>query len=231
MSTVDVAAPPLRRDVEDVLRERGMTPFHRKAVIVTGVAWTFVAMEILLIGFVVPIFDNLWNLNGRTLGLVTSAALAGSLVGSLTLGRLADRIGRRQIFPVLDPLVRALHGADRGGVGPVVGDDVPLPGRPRSRRDARRRPVDALKEYLPPQRRGRFLVFLDFWWPVGLLLATGLAYIFLGPTFDRFGDDSWRYLFLAAAFPAFLAFLVRRTLPESPYFLARRGRSRRRPRC
>ena len=57
-----------------------------------------------------------------------------------------------------------------------------------------------LSEYLPPQRRGRFLVFLDFWWPVGLLLATGLAYIFLGPTFDRFGDDSWRYLFLAAAF-------------------------------
>jgi putative MFS transporter len=82
-----------------------------------------------------------------------------------------------------------------------------------------------LTEYLPPQRRGRLLVFLDFWWPVGLLVATGLSYIFLGPTFDRFGDWSWRYLFLAAAFPAFLAFVVRRTLPESPYFLARQGRS------
>ena len=56
-----------------------------------------------------------------------------------------------------------------------------------------------LTEYLPPQRRGRLLVFLDFWWPVGLLLATGLSYIFLGPTFDRFGDWSWRYLFIAAA--------------------------------
>ena len=31
-------------------------------------------------------------------GLVNSAALAGSLVGSLFLGRLADRIGRRAIF-------------------------------------------------------------------------------------------------------------------------------------
>jgi putative MFS transporter len=69
-------------------------------------------------------------------------------------------------------------------------------------------------------------VFLDFWWPVGLLLATGLSYVFLGPTFDRFGAWSWRYLFLAAAFPAFLTFVVRRTLPESPYFLARNGRSR-----
>ena len=225
MSTVDVAAPPLRRDVEDVLREGGLTRFHRKAVLVTGAAWTFVAMEILLVGFVVPIFDSLWNLNGRTLGLVTSAALAGSLVGSLTLGRLADRIGRRSIFqysilwyavftaltalswgPWSVMTFRFLAGLGLGGM--LVVDP------------------SMLSEYLPPQRRGRFLVFLDFWWPVGLLLATGLSYVFLGPTFDRFGDNSWRYLFLAAAFPAFLAFLVRRTLPESPYFLARRGRSR-----
>src|SRR5207244_8357480 len=81
-------------------------------------------------------------------------------------------------------------------------------------------------EYLPPQRRGRLLVFLDLWWLVGLLLATGLSYVFLGPTFNRFGDWSWRYLFVAAAFPAFLVFFVRRTLPESPYFLARKGRNK-----
>jgi MFS transporter, putative metabolite:H+ symporter len=225
MSTVDVAAPPLRRDVEDVLRERGMTPFHRKAVIVTGAAWTFVAMEILLIGFVQPIFAGLWDLNGRMQGLVNSAALAGSLVGSLTLGRLADRVGRRQIFQysiLWYALFTALTAVAWGpwsvmtfrflaglGLGGMLVVDPSM-----------------LSEYLPPQRRGRFLVFLDFWWPVGLLLATGLSYVFLGPTFDRFGDNSWRYLFLAAAFPAFLAFLVRRTLPESPYFLARRGRSK-----
>jgi putative MFS transporter len=225
MSTVEVAAPPIRRDVEEVLREHGFTRFHRKAVIVTGAAWTFVAMEILLVGFVAPIFTALWDLNGRMQGLVNSAALAGSLVGSLGLGRLADRIGRRAIFqysilwyaaftamtalswgPWSVMTFRFLAGLGLGGM--LVVDP------------------SMLAEYLPPQRRGRLLVFLDFWWPVGLLLATGLSYVFLGPTFDRFGDWSWRYLFLAAAFPAFLAFLVRRTLPESPYFLARRGRSR-----
>jgi putative MFS transporter len=80
-----------------------------------------------------------------------------------------------------------------------------------------------LTEYLPPQRRGRLLVFLDFWWPVGLLFATGLSWIFLGHSVG--GSWSWRWLFLAASFPAFMAFIVRRTLPESPYFLARQGRS------
>jgi MFS transporter, putative metabolite:H+ symporter len=221
--SVAVAAPRVR-DVEEVLREHGLTRFHRKAVLVTGAAWTFVAMEILLIGFVQPIFASLWDLSGRMQGLVNSAALAGSLVGSLVLGRLSDRIGRRTIFqyailwyavftaltalswgPWSVMTFRFLAGLGLGGL--LVVDP------------------SMLAEYLPPQRRGRLLVFLDFWWPVGLLLATGLSYVFLGPTFDRFGDWSWRYLFVAAAFPAFLAFLVRRTLPESPYFLARSGRS------
>src|SRR5437870_2996829 len=217
------AATLATRDVEDVLREHGLTRFHRKAVVVTGMAWTFVAMEILLIGFVQPTFQALWSLDGRMQGLVNSAALAGSLVGSLTLGRLADRIGRRAIFqyailwyaaftaltalswgPWSVMTFRFLAGLGLGGM--LVVDP------------------SMLAEYLPPQRRGRLLVFLDFWWPVGLLLATGLSYLFIGHSVG--GENSWRWLFLAASFPAFMAFVVRRTLPESPYFLARRGKSR-----
>jgi putative MFS transporter len=68
------------------------------------------------------------------------------------------------------------------------------------------------------------LVFLDLWWPVGLLLATGLSWVFIGHSVG--GADSWRWLFLAASFPAFMTWIVRRTLPESPYYLARTGRRR-----
>jgi putative MFS transporter len=156
-------------------------------------------------------------------GLVNSAALAGSLCGSLVLGRVADRIGRRMIFqyailwyaaftamtalswgPWSVMTFRFLAGL---GLGALLVVDPSM-----------------LTEYLPPQRRGRLLVFLDFWWPVGLLLATFLSWIFIGH--DIGGANSWRWLFLAASFPALLAFVVRRTLPESPYFLAREGRSR-----
>src|SRR5947207_15742736 len=96
MTTADIAVPS--RDVEQVLREGGLSSFHKRAILVTGAAWTFVAMEILLVGFVAPIFAAKWNLSGAMQGLVNSAALAGSLCGSLVLGRLADRIGRRRIF-------------------------------------------------------------------------------------------------------------------------------------
>src|SRR5919201_1569815 len=99
MTVIEAQAPAAtRRDVEEVLREGGLSRFHRKAVLVTGAAWTFVAMEILLVGFVQAIFAAKWGLSGAMVGLVNSAALAGSLCGSLVLGRLADRVGRRTIF-------------------------------------------------------------------------------------------------------------------------------------
>ena len=222
MAVVEAPAPPRSADVEDVLRAGGFTRFHRRAVLVTGFAWTFVAMEILLIGFVQGIFAAQWSLNGTWQGLVNSAALAGSLVGSLVLGRTADRIGRRTIFqfsilwyavftaltatawgPWSVMTFRFLAGLGLGGM--LVVDP------------------SMLAEYLPPQRRGRFLVLLDFFWPIGLLLATGLSYLFLA---QIGGANAWRWLFLAASFPAFMAFVVRLSLPESPYFLARRGRTR-----
>src|SRR5215813_2164178 len=221
MTTAQIAVPV--RDVEQVLREGGLSRFHKKAIVVTGAAWTFVAMEILLVGFVAPIFASEWGLNGRMQGLVNSAALAGSLCGSLVLGRLADRIGRRAIFqyailwyaaftaitalawgPWSVMTFRFLAGL---GLGAMLVVDPSI-----------------LTEYLPPQRRGRLLVLLDLWWPVGLLVATFLSWIFIGH--DIGGANSWRWLFLAASFPAFFAFAFRRTLPESPYFLARQGRSK-----
>jgi MFS transporter, putative metabolite:H+ symporter len=224
MTVIEAQRPPVgvRRDVEEVLRDGGFSPFHRKAVLVTGAAWTFVAMEILLVGFVQATFAAQWNLNGTWQGLINSSALAGSLFGSLVLGRLADRIGRRTIFqyailwyavftaltavawgPWSVMTLRFLAGIGLGGM--LVVDP------------------SMLAEYLPPQRRGRMLVFLDLWWPVGLLLATGLSWVFIGHSIG--GENSWRWLFLAASFPAFMAFVVRRTLPESPFYLARTGRA------
>src|SRR5205823_8441735 len=220
-TTADIAVPRTR-NVEEVLRQGGLSGFHKKAILVTGAAWTFVAMEILLVGFVAPTFTSLWHLSGALQGLVNSAALGGSLVGSLVLGRTADRIGRRRIFqlailwyavftaatalawgPWSVMTLRFLAGIGLGGM--LVVDP------------------SMLAEYLPPQRRGRLLVLLDFFWPVGLLLATGLSWLYIGHGIG--GADSWRWLFLTASFPAFLTFVVRRTLPESPYYLARTGRT------
>ena len=219
MAVIEAPVEARLVSVEDVLRRGGFTSFHRRAVLVTGIAWTFVAMEILLVGFTLPIFALEWGLSSTWQGWIGASALAGSLVGSVVLGRTADRIGRKRIFqysilwyalftaltalswgPASVFMFRFLAGIGLGGM--LVVDP------------------SLLAEYLPPQRRGRFLAFLDFFWPFGLLIATGLSWVFL----DQL-DGEWRWLFVAAAFPAFFAWVIRRALPESPYFLARRGRT------
>ncbi|MEK6810673.1 MAG: MFS transporter, partial [Candidatus Thermoplasmatota archaeon] len=149
--------------VEEVLREGGFTSFHRKVVAITGFAWTFVAFEIILIGFVLPaIFETFGidqNVQPVLYFLVASATLMGSFIGSLVLGRLADARGRRMVFLVSilwysvftaltavswDPWsvfgFRFLAGLGLGGM--LVVDPA------------------LLSEFLPPQSRGRFMVLL-----------------------------------------------------------------------
>lgn len=214
------------KTVEQILREIGVTRFVRMIVAVTGLAWSFVAMEIILIGFTIPLFGAIWNLKGGSLGLIAAGALIGSFIGSLIWGRLADRLGRRPIFQTSvlwysvftaltaaswDPVslfaFRTLAGIGLGGM--LVVDP------------------SLLSEYLPPQVRGRYMVFLDFWWPIGSVIALGLAYYFLQVGGSFFGLETlgaWRPLFLVAAFPAFMAFVLRLLIPESPYYLARAGK-------
>ncbi|HKZ98037.1 MAG TPA: MFS transporter [Thermoplasmata archaeon] len=215
------------RTVEDVLREGGLTSAHRRIVAITGFAWTFVAFEIILIGLVLPVIGAEFGIfdlaafaptDPFQYGAIASATLLGSFVGSVAFGRLSDRRGRRTLFQAcilvyagftaLTALsvnvaslfaFRMLAGIGLGGM--LVIDPA------------------LLSEYLPPQHRGRFMVFLDFFWPGGFLLAIGFWYAFVVQL-----GGAWRLLFVAAAFPAFIAYVFRRTVPESPYYLARHGR-------
>ena len=204
------------------MRDGGFTSFHRRVVLLTGFAWTFVAFEIILIGFVLPAIFTEFGLTPRSnpllYSLVTSATLVGSFIGSLTLGRVADDRGRRTVFlasilwysvftaltaVAWDPWsvfgFRLLAGLGLGGM--LVVDP------------------SLLSEFLPPQSRGRYMVLLDFFWPIGFLLAIAFWWIFIIQ-----GGGQWRWLFVAAAFPAFIAFLARTTVPESPFYFARQGR-------
>ncbi len=215
------------RGVEDVLRETGFTRFHRRVFLITGFAWTFVAFEIILIGLVLPaigaefgIFDlaTFTPTDALQYGAIVSATLVGSFLGSISLGRASDRLGRRNLFQIsvivysIFTAVTALSFNPESlfafrllagiGLGGMLVIDPPL-----------------LSEFLPPQSRGRYMVLLDFFWPVGFLLAVGFWYLFIIQL-----DGAWRLLFLAAAFPAFIAYVFRRRVPESPYYLARQGR-------
>jgi putative MFS transporter len=67
------------------------------------------------------------------------------------------------------------------------------------------------------QGRGRFVLLYEFVFPVGLVAAS-LAGLWVVPHLG------WPYMFAIGALPGFLALVLRRLLPESPRWLAVRGR-------
>lgn len=170
-----------------------------------------------MIGIALASAHGALHLDALWLGALGAASLAGLFFGSLLVGPLADRFGRRPFFVptmavfaiisllqffVTTPLqllvLRLLLGLALG-VDYVVGSTV-------------------VAEFAPRRTRGRLLALLVFTWFVGY----SLAFIFGTLLVDRL-PDGWRWLLLSSAVPALLVFLTRLQIPESPMWLVRHG--------
>ena len=191
--------------------------FHWKLLITSGFGWMFDAMDVLLIGFLVAPITREFSLAPAQVGLIASAGFVGMFLGAAISGRLADRYGRRLIFqatlilfsigavlsalaPTFETLLaaRVIAGLGLGGELPVV--------------------ATLVSEFSPRAQRGRMIVLLESFWAYGTL-AAGLVAIFVLPQFG------WRGAFVVAALPALYVAYLRFALPESPRYLAQRGRT------
>jgi putative MFS transporter len=190
--------------------------FHWRLLLVSGLGWAFDAMDVILIAFLLPGIGREFGLDPAQRGLVASAGFVGMFIGAAASGRLADRFGRRTVFQVtllvfsagsalsaLAPsyetllLARAITGLGLGGELPVV--------------------ATLVSELSPQRSRGRMIVLLESFWAYGTL-AAGAIGILAVPTWG------WRAAFLVGALPALYVAYLRRALPESPRYLASRGR-------
>jgi len=194
-----------------------LNSFHWRLLVTSGLGWMFDAMDVLLIGFLVAPITKEFTLAPAQVGLVASAGFVGMFLGAAISGRLADRYGRRLIFqgtlvlfsigavlsalaPTFETLLaaRVIAGLGLGGELPVV--------------------ATLVSEFSPRAQRGRMIVLLESFWAYGTL-AAGLIALFVLPQFG------WRGAFLVAALPALYVAYLRSALPESPRYLAERGRS------
>jgi len=74
-----------------------------------------------------------------------------------------------------------------------------------------------INEFIGAKKRGRFFLLYELIFPIGLLFA-GLAGYFLVPLYG------WRALFIVGLVPAVLMIPLRIFMPESPRWLASKGR-------
>jgi MFS transporter, putative metabolite:H+ symporter len=214
------AAPSEQAVIGDVVARIERLPtsrWHVKARIIIGAATFFDAFDALAIASVLPAIAPMWKLSPQQIGFLISAGFLGQLVGALLFGWVSERFGRLTamiwsvaIFGVMslvcafawdyDSLVlfRTIQGIGLGGEMPVA--------------------ATYISEITRAKGRGRFVLLYELVFPIGLVGAS-LAGLWIVP---RFG---WQYMFVLGAIPAVLALVLRRLLPESPRWLAVRGRT------
>ncbi|WP_431919103.1 MFS transporter [Amycolatopsis tucumanensis] len=184
--------------------------------VIIGTATFFDAYTVLVIAFAMPKLVTEWHLTPAWVGMILSAGYVGQFAGAILFGWLAERIGRLRtllitivLFVSMDIaclfawsgasmlVFRFLQGIGTGGEVPVASAYI--------------------NEFVGARKRGRFFLLYEVIFPVGLLFA-GLAGYFLVPEFG------WRALFVVGLVPAVLMIPLRVFMPESPRWLAAKGK-------
>jgi MFS transporter, putative metabolite:H+ symporter len=148
--------------------------------------------------------------------MIMSAGYVGQLFGAVLFGSLAEKIGRLKtlfitivLFVSMDMaclfawsaasmmVFRFLQGVGTGGEVPVASAYI--------------------NEFIGAEKRGRFFLLYEVIFPIGLMFA-GMAGYFLVPIYG------WKAMFIVGLIPSVLTILLRWLMPESPRWLASKGR-------
>lgn len=184
--------------------------------VIVGIATFFDAYTVLAIAFAMPQLVSEWKLSPAEVGMIISAGYVGQLFGAVIFGSLAERLGRLKtlfitivLFVSMDiaclfawsamsmMLFRFLQGIGTGGEVPVASAYI--------------------NEFIGAEKRGRFFLLYEVIFPIGLMFA-GMAAYFLVPVYG------WKAMFVVGLVPSILTIPLRWLMPESPRWLASRGR-------
>lgn len=210
--------PEPRLQVSARLDRLPFTRRHRRILVGSGLGWALDAMDVGLISFIIAALAQQWSLDKGQTGLIASIGFVGMALGASVGGLLADRFGRRQVFALTLLVFGLATGASAlvGGIAALLvlrffaglglGAELPVAST-------------YMSEFAPARMRGRVIVLLEAFWAIGWTFSALIGY-FVVPA----GDSGWRWAFAIGAVPALYALIVRWGLPESPRWLASRGR-------
>jgi putative MFS transporter len=213
MTSSPVSSPISRR-----LDRIPFTRKHLKVLTGSGVGWALDAMDVGLISFIIAALTAQWGITKGEAGWIASVGFIGMAIGASVGGLLADRLGRRHVFALTLLVYGIATGASAlvGGlvtllvlrffVGLGLGAELPVAST-------------YVGEFAPRRIRGRLIVILEAFWAVGWTASALIGYFVIPAS-----DAGWRWAFLIGALPAVYAIVVRLRLPESPRWLATRGK-------
>ena len=196
--------------------DAALTGAHWGLLFVLGVALIIDVMKPATLGFVIPGMSAEYGIPASRTAWLLICALAGTTIGSVVWGIMADRLGRRAAILLASlmfigtsicgamPSFTAnlvmcfLMGLAAGGMLPIV--------------------YALMAESVPAKSRGWLVVLHGGMGTVGGTLAAAGFATLLEPTW------SWRILWLLNLPTGILMLILNHWIPESPRFLLDRGR-------
>jgi MFS family permease len=200
-----------------------VTGRHLVILFMSWAGWLFDFYDLMLLSFLlVPIKRDL-GLGDWELSLLLGTTLAATALGGIVFGGLADRFGRKRVLTWtmltysigtffcgmshafwLFLIFRVITGLGVGGEW-ATGQTL-------------------IGETFPAKVRARFAAVMQTGAPLGILLAS-LVGSFLEPRFvSWFGLNwGWRSCFFVSLLPAILVIFIRKHMPESDVWEAKRG--------
>lgn len=193
-----------------------MSGHQRKIFAIIASAWLVDQIDVALLTFLLGALIKEFGLSPEQAGLLAAMTFLGQLVGNIVAGTTADLFGRKVVFQAtmivwgLASLCAAVSWNVtalmffRFLIGTGVGGEAPV--------------AQALvSEFVPANVRGRYIAIMEGFWAVGFVLSGTITY-FLLPYLG------WRWVFVAVGILAAVVLVVRRGIPESPRWLADKGR-------
>jgi putative MFS transporter len=202
-----------RRGIDDAQMNR----FLKKIVFFSSGGSFLDGYVLSLIGVALVQLTSALSLSPMEVAAIGAAALAGIFFGSLAGGRLTDALGRRTMF-ILDVTAIGLASlaacfvqaawqlvALRFLLGFFIGADYPIA-------------TSLIAEFSPRKERAVSMGIVSGAWYLGATAAAFVGFALYSV------DGGWRWMLGSALIPCVVLLIGRHDIPESPRWLAQRGR-------
>jgi MFS family permease len=195
---------------------------HTTILLALGAGWLFDAFEVQMFSSAVGPLGDHFSASTFERDAVLAVWLAGILLGAISGGWLADVFGRRRLFVIT--LLWYAGFTVLTGLAPNLGAVYVLQFLAALGVGAEYSIVNAaIAEFMPARVRGKANALVMNFWPAGAIAAGLLAYLALD-TLALSAATSWRWMFTLGGLVALIVLYFRRRIPESPRWLAARGR-------